>query len=258
MSEAASRAPTRALVVDDEPSLVRVVVGYLQAEGFEVDSAADGLAALDLARRSDPDLVVLDLGLPGMDGIEVCRTLRTFTDAYIVMLTARADEVDMLIGLAVGADDYVTKPFSPRELMARIRTLLRRPRQSAAAREGLSPAAKGTVMSAVSDPGTDAEGRRVFGGLIIDVLAREVTVDGRPVELTKTEFDLLEAISERPRVAFSRTVLLDRVWDGGEWAGDEHMVDVHIGRLRRKLGDDAREPRYVRTVRGVGYRMGQG
>ena len=258
MTEATRRRPIRALVVDDEPSLVRVVVGYLQAEGFEVASAAEGPGALDLARRSDPDLIVLDLGLPGMDGIEVCRTLRTFTDAYIVMLTARADEVDMLIGLAVGADDYITKPFSPRELMARVRTLLRRPRQSAATQQGPSGAGKGTVTSALKDPGTDAEGRRVFGGLVIDVLAREVTVDGSPVELTKTEFDLLDALSERPRVAFSRAVLLERVWDGGEWAGDEHMVDVHIGRLRRKLGDDAREPRYVLTVRGVGYRMGQG
>ena len=173
MTEASTRAPTRALVVDDEPSLVRVVVGYLEAEGFEVDSAADGRAALDLAHRTDPDVIVLDLGLPGMDGIEVCRTLRTFTDAYIVMLTARADEVDMLIGLAVGADDYITKPFSPRELMARVRTLLRRSRQSAAAREDLSGAVKGTVTDAVSGAGTDAEGRRVFGGLVIDVLARE-------------------------------------------------------------------------------------
>ena len=258
MTEVTGHAPTRALVVDDEPSLVRVVVGYLQAEGFQVESATDGPAALDLARGIDPDLVVLDLGLPGMDGVEVCRRLRTFTDAYIVMLTARADEVDMLIGLAVGADDYITKPFSPRELMARIRTLLRRPRQSSAAREVPSRAVQGTVTSAVSDPGPDAEGPRVFGGLVIDVLAREVTVDGRLVDLTKTEFDLLEAMSERPRVAFSRAVLLARVWDGGEWAGDEHLVDVHVGRLRRKLGDDAREPRYVRTVRGVGYRMGDG
>jgi DNA-binding response OmpR family regulator len=257
MTDAISRAPTRALVVDDEPSLVRVVVGYLQAEGFEVESAADGLAALDVARRTDPDLIVLDLGLPGMDGIEVCRTLRTFTDAYIVMLTARADEVDMLIGLAVGADDYITKPFSPRELMARTRTLLRRARQSAVAR-GEPLSAKDIGSDAVSDAETRTPGRRVFGGLVIDVLAREVTVDGRPVALTKTEFDLLDALSERPRVAFSRTVLLDRVWDGGEWAGDEHLVDVHIGRLRRKLGDDAREPRYVRTIRGVGYRMGPG
>lgn len=244
-THAAATAP-RALVVDDEPSLVRVVVGYLEADGFEVGSVADGPTALDIARKTAPDVIVLDLGLPGMDGVEVCRTLRTFTDAYIVMLTARADEVDMLVGLAVGADDYITKPFSPRELMARIRTLMRRPRQSAA-RHGDD-----------QDAGTADEAPRKFGALVIDVLAREVTLDGRPVELTRTEFDLLDTLSERPRVAFSRSLLLERVWDGGEWAGDEHLVDVHIGRLRRKLGDDAREARYVRTIRGVGYRMGQG
>lgn len=236
----------RALVVDDEPSLVRVVVGYLQADGFEVDSAADGRTALEIARQADPDVIVLDLGLPGMDGVEVCRTLRTFTDAYVVMLTARADEVDMLVGLAVGADDYITKPFSPRELMARIRTLLRRPRQSVVAQR---------EDAAV---GTPDEAPRVFGALMIDVLAREVTIDGRPVELTKTEFDLLDTLSERPRVVFPRALLLERVWGGGEWAGDEHLVDVHIGHLRRKLGDDAREAKYVRTIRGVGYRMGEG
>lgn len=244
-THAAATAP-RALVVDDEPSLVRVVVGYLEADGFEVGSVADGPTALDIARKTDPDVIVLDLGLPGMDGVEVCRTLRTFTDAYIVMLTARADEVDMLVGLAVGADDYVTKPFSPRELMARIRTLMRRPRQSAG------------LPGGDRDARTADEALRVFGALVIDVLAREVTLDGRPVELTRTEFDLLDTLSERPRVAFSRSALLERVWDGGEWAGDEHLVDVHIGRLRHKLGDDAREARYVRTIRGVGYRMGPG
>ncbi|MDN5797488.1 MAG: response regulator transcription factor [Intrasporangium sp.] len=242
----ARTASPRALVVDDEPSLVRVVVGYLEADGFEVDSAGDGPTALDIARQNDPDVIVLDLGLPGMDGVEVCRTLRTFTDAYVVMLTARADEVDMLVGLAVGADDYITKPFSPRELMARIRTLMRRPRRSGAIEH----------EDATADRADEA--LRVFGALVIDVLAREVTLEGRPVELTRTEFDLLDTLSERPRVVFSRSLLLQRVWDGGEWAGDEHLVDVHIGRLRRKLADDAREARYVLTIRGVGYRMGQG
>ena len=245
----ATPAPTaspRALVVDDEPSLVRVVVGYLEADGFTVDSAGDGPTALDIARQNGPDIVVLDLGLPGMDGVEVCRTLRTFTDAYVVMLTARADEVDMLVGLAVGADDYITKPFSPRELMARIRTLMRRPRRS------------GAIEHEDATAVTADEALRVFGALVIDVLAREVTLEGRPVELTRTEFDLLDTLSERPRVVFSRSLLLQRVWDGGEWAGDEHLVDVHIGRLRRKLGDDAREAKYVLTIRGVGYRMRQG
>jgi DNA-binding response OmpR family regulator len=241
--EQASGAPRRALVVDDEPSLVRVVVGYLKADGFEVESAGDGPSALDLARHHDLDVIVLDLGLPGMDGIEACRELRTFTDAYIVMLTARADEVDMLIGLAVGADDYITKPFSPRELMARIHTLLRRPRQSTSAR---------------SPTGAAPERPRVFGDLVVDITAREVTIEGEPVDLTKTEFDLLDLLSARPRVAFTRRVLLENVWDAGEWAGGEHLVDVHIGHLRRKLGDDARDSRYIRTIRGIGYRMGQG
>jgi DNA-binding response OmpR family regulator len=239
--EQALGAPPRALVVDDEPSLVRVVAGYLTSEGFQVDSAGDGPTALQLARRHDVDLIVLDLGLPGLDGVEVCRELRTFTDAYIVMLTARADEVDMLIGLAVGADDYITKPFSPRELMARVRTLMRRPRQSP------SPQAASTP----SPP-------RVFGSLVVDAAAHEVTLEGEPVRLTKTEFDLLDILSGRPRVAFTRRMLLEKVWDTGEWAGGEHLVDVHVAHLRRKLGDDAREGRYIRTIRGVGYRMGEG
>ena len=237
----ALETPRRALVVDDEPSLVRVVVGYLQAEGFDVESVGDGPAALGLARHRDFDVVVLDLGLPGMDGVEVCRQLRTFTDAYVVMLTARADEVDMLIGLAVGADDYITKPFSPRELIARIRTLLRRPRRS-----GPAAAAAGAFAP------------RVFGDLVVDPAAHEATLKGRPVELTKTEFDLLDILSARPRVAFTRPMLLEQVWESGEWAGGEHLVDVHVAHLRRKLGDDARDGKYVRTIRGVGYRMGEG
>jgi DNA-binding response OmpR family regulator len=232
-------------VVDDEPSLVRVVSGYLEREGFAVSTAGDGETALVLARQHDPDVVVLDLGLPGMDGVEACRQLRTFTDCYVVMLTARDDEVDMLIGLAVGADDYLTKPFSPRELTARIRTLLRRPR---ARRDDRAPAA-----------GADRETglRRVFGELAIDPEAREVTRADRPVVLTRTEFDLLDALSERPRMVFTRRQLLDRVWGEG-WVGDEHIVDIHLGHVRRKLDDDPAAPRYVLTVRGVGYRMGAG
>jgi DNA-binding response OmpR family regulator len=234
----------RALVVDDEPSLVRVVVGYLEREGFEVTAAADGESALALAHTREPDLVILDLGLPGIDGVEVCRQLRTFSDCYVVMLTARADEVDMLIGLAVGADDYLTKPFSPRELTARVRTLLRRPRARAAAGQA-------------GDGAEEGPARRAFGDLAVDPQAREVTVAGRPVTLTRTEFDLLDALSERPRMVFSRRQLIDRVW-GQDWIGDEHVVDVHLGHVRRKLDDDPADPRYVLTVRGVGYRMGAG
>lgn len=232
-----------ALVVDDEPSIVRVVEGYLVQDGFQVRTAADGETALALAREAEPDVVVLDLGLPGMDGIEVCRRLRTFSTCYVLMLTARADEVDMLIGLAVGADDYVVKPFSPRALVARIRTLLRRPRTP--------------VSDAALPAGTEP---RVFGDLVVDVPAREVRVAGSVVALTRTEYELLEALSSAPRVVFTRAQLLDRVWDGsaGSAPGDEHLVDIHVGHLRRKLGDDPRDPRYVLTIRGVGYRMGPG
>jgi len=231
------RRRVRALVVDDEPSLVTVVAGYLQREGYEVDTAADGEAALTSARRSRPDVVVLDLMLPGIDGIEVCRQLRIFTDAYVIMLTARSEEVDKLIGLSVGADDYLTKPFSPRELVARIKVMLRRPR------------------TASGGNGQDAVRR--FGPLAIDPQSREVHLDGVPVELTRTEFDILDALSARPRLAFTRAQLIEAVW-GGSWVGDEHLVDIHVGHIRRKLGDDPASPRYLLTVRGVGYRMGTG
>jgi DNA-binding response OmpR family regulator len=231
---------TRVLVVDDEQSLAKVVASYLQRDGHEVVCVFDGPAAVAAARAQPPDVVVLDLGLPGLDGIEVCRQLRTFTDCYVVMLTARTDEVDKLIGLGVGADDYLTKPFSPRELVARVRVMLRRPRTTGA----------GATATAEEPP-------RTFGPLAIDVTAREVAVDGRPVEVTRTEFDLLAALSARPRMAFSRRQLIDAVWGDG-WVGDEHLVDVHIGHLRRKLGDDPATPRFIRTVRGVGYRMGEG
>jgi DNA-binding response OmpR family regulator len=237
----------RALVVDDEPSLVSVVAGYLQREGFTVEATGDGESALVVARQQEPDVIVLDLGLPGIDGVETCRRLRTFTDCYVVMLTARADEVDMLIGLAVGADDYLTKPFSPRELMARIRTLLRRPRAHAAVAAGVSA----PTSTPVGEP------RRVFTDLVIDPSAREVAVAGVPIVLTRTEFDLLEVLSAHPRMVFTRRQLMDHVW-GTDWVGDEHLVDIHLGHVRRKLGDDATSPRYVLTVRGVGYRMGMG
>ncbi|MGV8910897.1 MAG: response regulator [Propionicimonas sp.] len=230
-----------ALVVDDEPSLVRVVEGYLAQDGFDVRTAGDGETALALARESEPDLVVLDLGLSGMDGIEVCRELRTFSRCYILMLTARADEVDMLIGLGVGADDYVTKPFSPRTLMARIRTLLRRPRTGS---QGTEPA---------------EQAPRIFGDLVIDVSAHEVRVGTSVVPLTRMEHDLLETLSSRPRVVFTRQQLLDIVWeDAAGIASDEHLVDIHVGHLRSKLGDDPKAARHILTVRGVGYRMGPG
>ncbi|HEX6074213.1 MAG TPA: response regulator transcription factor [Micromonosporaceae bacterium] len=231
----ATGARFRALVVDDEPPLLQVVSGYLTREGFDVVTATDGESAVARAREHRPDVVVLDLMLPGIDGVEVCRRIRSFSDAYVIMLTAKSDEVDKLVGLSVGADDYLTKPFSPRELVARVRAMLRRPR-------------------APEHP--DAEVRR-FGELEVDPAAREVRVAGRPVELTRTEFDLLDTLSAQPRVVFSRRQLLEHVWSG-EWYGDDHVIDVHVGNLRRKLGDDAGHPRYIRTVRGVGYRMGAG
>jgi DNA-binding response OmpR family regulator len=227
----------RVLVVDDEQALARLVGEYLTREGFDVAIVADGLAAVDAARIRTPDVVVLDLGLPGLDGIEVCRQLRTFSDCYVIMLTARADEIDKLIGLSVGADDYVTKPFSPRELVARVHAMLRRPR-------------------GVPTGGSQAEALR-FGSLRVDVGAREVRSDGSLVDLTRTEFDVLATLAGSPRLVFTRRQLIDAIW-GESWVGDEHLVDVHIGHLRRKLGDDPDAGRFVRTVRGVGYRMGEG
>ena len=227
-------------MVDDERALAELVGSYLTRDGFEVSLAHDGQQAIEAARQVDPDVMVLDLGLPVLDGVEVCRVVRTFSDCYIVMLTARTEEIDKLIGLSVGADDYLTKPFSPRELLARIHAMLRRPRASTAS----------------GQPGQEGL-PRVFGALSIDLAGREVHLGGEAVALTRTEFDVLAALSGRPKLAFTRRQLIDAVWDQ-TWVGDEHLVDVHIGHLRRKLGDDPSSPRYVRTVRGIGYRMGHG
>jgi DNA-binding response OmpR family regulator len=222
-----------ALVVDDEAPLAALVGSYLEREGFDVELAGDGESAVASARERRPDVIVLDLMLPGIDGIEACRQIRSFSDAYVLILTAKAEEADKIVGLSTGADDYVVKPFSPGELVARIRALMRRPR---AVEHGI-------------------EVRR-FGDVELDPLAREVRKQGAALELTRLEFDLLDALSEQPRVVLTRRQLLDRVW--GPWFGDEHVVDVHVANLRRKLGDDARAGRYVRTVRGIGYRMGSG
>lgn len=241
-ADAAPAAGFRALVVDDEADLRTAVAAYLERDGFEVSTSGDGADALAMARSQAPDVVVLDVVMPGMDGIEVCRQLRSFSDAYVIMLTARSEEVDTLVGLAAGADDYMTKPFSPRVLVARIRTLMRRPRSA-------RPSGGGADVT--------EEPVRRFGRLVIDPAPREVQLAGEPVPLTPTEYDLLDALSERPRLAFSRRQLIDRVW-GESWVGDEHLVDVHFAHIRRKLGDDPSEPRYILTVRGVGYRMGPG
>lgn len=234
----------RALVVDDEAALADVVASYLRREHFEVTVCHSGAEALAAARQVDPDVVVLDLGLPGIDGLEVCRQMRTFSDAYVVMLTARDTEVDTIVGLSVGADDYITKPFSPRELVARIRAMLRRPRTPAPA--NASAATEAQVPTA-----------RRFGPLSIDIASRQVFLDNDLIPLTRTEFDILAALCSRPGVVWTRRQLIDAVW-GERWVGNDHLVDVHVGHLRRKLADDPAQPRHVFTVRGVGYRMGVG
>jgi DNA-binding response OmpR family regulator len=220
----------RVLVVDDEKSLALMVATYLTRAGYDVTTAHTGPDAVEAARAQAPDVVVLDLGLPGLDGIEVCRRIRAFSECYVLMLTARGDEEDKLAGLAAGADDYITKPFSVRELVARVQAVLRRPRT--------------TVVP--------LETARVFGELTVDPSAHEARVNGDPVALTRTEFDLLAALSARPHQALSRRQLIDTVWDPA-WVGDERLVDVHIGHLRRKLSADPGT--YIDTVRGVGYRM---
>jgi len=221
-------SPARILVVDDEPPIVELVRGYLAREGWTVDVAVDGPAAIERARANPPDVIVLDLMLPGIDGIEVCRQMRTFSDAYVLMLTARSEEIDRIVGLSVGADDYLVKPFSPRELVARIKAVLRRPRST----------------NRVPTP----------AGLVIDEPRHDVRVDGTAIELTATEFGILAVLARDPGLVVSRTALLDRVW-GSEFVADEHLVDVHVANLRRKLGDDPSTPRFIETVRAVGYRL---
>ncbi|HEY8585063.1 MAG TPA: response regulator transcription factor [Capillimicrobium sp.] len=230
----------RVLVVDDAEEIRAILDSTLRREGFAVRTAASGSEGLAAVREFAPDLVVLDLTLPDLDGVEVCRRLRAISDAYVVMLSARSEEVDKLAGLSVGADDYVTKPFSPREVVARLRAMLRRPRAGAAA----------------SGPAGDRVVHRV-GALEVDELAHEARVEGREVALTRIEFAILATLAGAPNVAFSRDQLMERVWGPG-WFGDPHVVDVHVSKLRRKLEPEPAAPRYVRTVRGVGYRLGPG
>ncbi len=229
--------PARILVVDDEPPIVELLTGYLEREGWAVESAADGIAGLEAVRRSGPDVVILDVMLPGLDGVEVCRQLRTFSDAYVLMLTARGEEIDRIMGLTVGADDYLVKPFSPREVVARIKALLRRPRTG----RGGPPVVTGKVPE----------------GLEIDEGRRLVRVDGSALELTALEFNLLSLLAREPGIVVGRPALLQALW-GAEFTGDDHLVDVHVANLRRKLGDDPARPRFVETVRGVGYRLCEG
>ncbi len=231
----------RVLVVDDERDIAEMVSDYIGRAGYLTLEAYTGPDAVSAAREFDPDVIMLDLGLPGFDGVEVCRQVRMFSECYILMLTARADEVSRVVGLSMGADDYITKPFSTNEVLARIQAVLRRPRRTGAhARQPV-----------VEEPA------RIFGDLRIEAPGREVTLAEKSVPLTRTEFDLLEALSARPKLVFTRRQLIDEVWDTG-WMGDEHVVDVHIGHIRGKLGDDANSAKYIETIRSVGYRMGKG
>jgi len=218
------------LVVDDEPSIVNLVSSYLKADGYEVYTAADGPSGLKAARVFKPDLIVLDIMLPGMDGIELLTRLRRESDVYVILLTAKTEETDTIVGLSVGADDYVTKPFSPRELTARVKAALRR------LQTGASAGSESAVLS--------------FRRVRIDVGARQVAVDDRPVELTAIEFDLLKTLAENRGRVMTRAQLLEKVW-GYDYFGDTRVVDVHLGHVRHKLGDDS----LIATVRGVGYRF---
>ncbi len=282
----------RAVVIDDDADIRLLIRRTLEMQGFAVSEAGTGAEALLGIQEYGPDLVTLDLNLPDLDGVEVCRRLRKFSDAYVIMITARGDEIDELMGLEIGADDFISKPFSPRTVQARITAVLRRhrptpqrptpqrrasdfmPRASGATpdeahhnpgrRAGdVAPAAASVAPAVVSgaaaapepDPRRDeADGVVRHGPLVVEVEGRTASLDGTELVLTRTEFDLLEALACAPRRVWTRKALLTKVW-GTEWPMDEHLVEVHIGNLRKKLGDKGREPRFIRTVRGVGYRM---
>ncbi|MBP8537917.1 response regulator transcription factor [Streptomyces sp. MK37H] len=233
-------SPTRVLVVDDDPTVAEVVAGYLGRAGFAVDRAADGPGALARAAARRPDLVVLDLMLPGMDGLEVCRALRDKGPVPVIMLTARGDEEDRILGLEIGADDYVTKPFSPRELVLRVESVLRRGRT-------------GPRVPGSSGPGPGPGEVTHRAGITLDPLARRAARDGRELALTVREFDLLAFLLRHPGVAFTREELMREVW--GWDFGDLSTVTVHVRRLRGKVEDDPAAPRLIQTVWGIGYRF---
>jgi DNA-binding response OmpR family regulator len=222
---------TKVLVVDDEPTIREIVVGYLERAGFKTLEAADGNRARELLEHDPPDLVVLDVMLPGTDGLELCRWIRSHSRLPVIMLTARGEESDRIVGLELGADDYVTKPFSPRELAARVRTVLRR-----------------------AGPYATADERLSYDGLVIDSSTREVIRWNEPLRLTAREFDLLWFLASHPRRVFSREQLMGRVW-GYSAALDTGTVTVHMRRLREKIEDDPSHPRHLETVWGVGYRF---
>ncbi|WP_223915589.1 response regulator transcription factor [Arthrobacter sp. NicSoilC12] len=298
----------RAVVVDDDADVRLLLRRTLEMQGFAVFEAGTGADALVSIQDNGPDLVTLDLNLPDLDGVEVCRRMRKFSEAYVVMITARADEIDELMGLETGADDFISKPFSPRSVQARVTAVLRRhrptpqrptpqrratdfmPRATDASSTGThdAPRRRASDVAPVTDaasaphtpprrragdaaPGNPSDYAAVAAGqdrryddqaagvvrhgpLVVEAESRAASVDGVELELTRTEFDLLEALAGAPRRVWTRKALLTKVW-GTEWPMDEHLVEVHIGNLRKKLGDKGREPRFIRTVRGVGYRM---
>jgi two-component system, OmpR family, response regulator len=262
-----------AVVIEDDDDIRLLISAVLEQRGLQVRSAASGREGLALVEQHQPDLVTLDLGLPDIEGFEVCRRLRMISDAYVVMISASADEVDQLLGLEIGADDYITKPFSPRDLKARVGAMLRRPRQLArpgavtglgavGAREDSTddgPGAAGAVAEVPAVPAPGLASAEVAAGredgattrrMTVDLEGREVVLDTVELALTRIEFDLLAAFATHPRRVWSREALLRTVWRT-EWAQDTHLVEVHVGNLRRKLGEDP----WIRTVRGVGYRF---
>jgi two-component system alkaline phosphatase synthesis response regulator PhoP len=224
---------TKILVVDDEPTIVNTVSAYLEREGFTLRTALDGLTALEIARTFQPELIVLDIMLPGMDGLELLNAVRRETDVYVLLLTAKTEETDKIVGLTMGADDYMTKPFSPRELVARVKAILRRERS-------------------VHTP--QQESSLAFERLRIDVDGRRVWKDGQEIEFTPIEFDLLHALARHPGLVLSREQLIEQVWHY-DYYGDERVVDAHIGRLRKKIEDDPAQPTLIVTVRSAGYRF---
>jgi len=240
-----------AVIVEDDPDVRDLLDAVLSQAGFATRTASSGREGVELVRSFDPLVTTLDVGLPDIDGFEVCRRIRAVSDTYVVMLTARTDEIDALMGLDAGADDYQTKPFRPRELRARIEAMLRRPRQGM--RQGVrsSPGLPGPLPGAVAD------------GLVVNVAARTVAVDGAEVHLTRSEFDLLATLTAAPGRAIAKDALVRVLWGDEYDTGtpvtdqDRRSVEVHLTNLRRKLGDDAASPRWIRTVRGVGYRFDQ-
>jgi DNA-binding response OmpR family regulator len=223
---------THVLIVEDAPEAAELATAFLRGAGYDTSTATTGEAALDLARAHRPDVILLDLGLPDTDGTDLCRSLREFSDAHIVMLTSRSDEIDKVLGLKLGADDYVTKPYSPRELLARLEAALRR--------------ARPTESPVSAD--------RRIGDLVVQPEAHQVLLEGEEVPLTKIEFAILDALSERPDRVLSRAALRERVW-GADWYSGDHVVDVHMANLRKKLDRNGRS--HIKTIRGVGYRMAE-